>query len=74
MKVSKSNKSGATEIQIKNTIIAYNSKQYQNINKIAHVFKVFYSTMKNCLLEISSQVQAREIQQNLSNVGKKILT
>ena len=61
MKVSKSSKFGAIEIQIQNAIVEYNSKQYQNINKIACVFKIFYLTMKDCLFEIFSRIQTREI-------------
>ena len=57
MKGSKSNESGATEIQIQNIIVAYTSKQYQKIGKIAHTFKLLYSTMKNCLFGVFSQVQ-----------------
>ena len=48
-------------------------KCYCTIGKIAHVFEIFYLTMKNCLFGAFSQVQAREIQQNLSNMEKKIL-
>ena len=73
MKVSKSSESGATEIQIQNAIVAYNSRQYRSIGKIARAFKVPYSTMKDCLSGASSRAQARETQQNLSNAEEKIL-
>ena len=70
MKVSKSSKSSATEIQIQNTIIAYHLKQYQKINKIACAFKVFYSTIKNYLLGVFLWIQTYETQRNLLNAKK----
>ena len=73
MKVSKSSESGANEIRIQNAIVAYNTRQYRSIRKVARAFKVPYSTIKDRLSEASSRAQAREAQQNLSNAEEKTL-
>ena len=73
MKAAKSKESVANEIQIQNTIAAYNMKCYYIINKTAHTFEIFYLTMKNYLFKTFLQVQARKTQQNLSNAKKKNL-
>ena len=73
MGAAKSKEFVTNEIQIQNAIVAYNTKYYCTINKATHAFKILYLTMKDYLSGAFSQIQAREIQQNLSNTKKKIL-
>ena len=73
MRAAKSRESVANEIRIQNAIAAYNTRRYCTIGKAAHTFEIPYSTMKDHLSGASSQAQAREIQQNLSNTKKKTL-